>query len=45
MVTVTVKCPTCKSEKISKNGTTKAGIQRYICNNKACHYEIISLRV
>ena len=36
MVTVTVICPTCKSEKISKNGTTKAGIQRYISNNKAC---------
>ena len=27
-----IYCPHCKAEKISRNGKTKEGIQRYICN-------------
>ena len=26
----------CGSENVSKNGTSKAGKQQYICNNKQC---------
>ena len=36
MVKTEVKCPLCRSTKISKNGTGKNNTQRYICNNKEC---------
>ena len=33
---VTVKCPTCGSESVSKNGRNKTGKQVYNCNNHDC---------
>ena len=36
MVKIAVKCPECGTMKISKNGKTETGAQRYICNNKDC---------
>jgi len=36
MVMIAVKCPMCKGTKVSQNGKTKAGIQRYICKEKMC---------
>ena len=39
MVLIPVHCPHCHSEHIIKGGTTKAGIQRYKCQNTDCsHY-------
>ncbi len=34
--TVTVKCPVCGSEKVSKNGHNKTGNQVYRCDNPEC---------
>jgi transposase-like protein len=34
--TVVVRCPSCGSENVSKNGHNKLGKQVYICNNSAC---------
>ncbi len=34
--TVTVRCPFCGSEKVSKNGHNKTGKQVYNCNNPEC---------
>jgi transposase-like protein len=34
--TVTVQCPFCKSDKVSKNGYNKTGKQVYKCNNTEC---------
>ena len=31
-----VKCPVCAGTKVSKNGTNKKGIQRYICSAEDC---------
>ena len=37
MATVKVKCPYCKTEKVSKNGKSQeTGAQRYLCNNDEC---------
>lgn len=36
--TVTVKCPFCGSEKVSKNGHNKTGKQVYNCNNSECDH-------
>lgn len=38
--TITVKCPFCGSDKISKNGHNKMGKQVYNCKNTECshHY-------
>ena len=38
--TVTIKCPHCGSEQVSKNGHNKTGKQVYRCNNPECvhHY-------
>lgn len=36
MVKIEVKCPECGGNEVSKNGKTEAGVQRYVCNNKAC---------
>jgi transposase-like protein len=33
---VTVKCPFCDSENVSKNGHNKTGKQVYICKNSEC---------
>ena len=37
MKAISAKCPNCGETKVSKNGKTPAGNQRYICNNKECH--------
>jgi transposase-like protein len=34
-----IKCPYCGSDKVSKNGHSKAGKQVYNCNNKACTHK------
>ena len=36
MVTITVKCPECGSDKIYRNGKTNRGIQVYECRNTEC---------
>ena len=33
---ILIKCPYCGSDKVSKNGHSKAGKQVYNCNNKTC---------
>jgi len=35
--TIVVKCPFCKSEKVSKNGRNGTGKQVYNCNNQECN--------
>jgi len=37
--TITVKCPHCRSEKVSKNGHNKTGKQVYNCNNAECKHK------
>ena len=42
MVLIPVLCPHCRSERIIKGGTTKAGKQRYRCQNPDCpHYSFV----
>ena len=36
MVLIAVKCPICGGEDVSKNGTSRQGLQRYLCNTKEC---------
>ena len=36
MVSKNLECPTCGSEKISKNGKSARGTQKYICQNMSC---------
>ena len=36
MVLIPVLCPHCRSDQITKGGTTKAGKQRYKCQNAKC---------
>lgn len=36
--TINVKCPFCKSEKVSKNGHNKTGKQVYNCKNPECKH-------
>ena len=36
--TVSIRCPHCGSEQVSKNGHNKAGKQRYLCNNPECQH-------
>jgi transposase-like protein len=36
MVLIPVCCPHCQSDQVIKGGTTKAGKQRYKCQNSAC---------
>ena len=43
MAMVEVKCPFCKSTKVSKHGKTPRGVQRYICNNADCPRKIFLL--
>ena len=35
---VTIRCPNCGSEQVSRNGHSKAGKQVYRCNNPACQH-------
>ena len=37
--TVTIKCPHCGSEQVSKNGHNKTGKQVYRCNNPECVHQ------
>ena len=39
MVLVSLKCPYCGMDEVSKNGHTKNGKQRYICNNIWCSHK------
>ena len=39
MVLVTLKCPYCGMDEVSRNGHTKNGKQRYICNNVWCSHK------
>jgi transposase-like protein len=40
MVTITLLCPYCKSEKLVRNGHAPNGKQRYFCREcKRCHRE------
>ena len=36
MVSKFLECPTCGSEKISKNGKSPRGTKKYICQNTNC---------
>lgn len=36
MTYISVKCPKCGCENVSKNGKTSYGKQQYICNNINC---------
>jgi transposase-like protein len=36
MAMVEVKCPQCGDNRISKNGRTAKGVQKYLCNNREC---------
>lgn len=36
--TITVKCPFCGNEKVSKNGHNSTGKQVYNCNNPDCNH-------
>ena len=36
--TVTIRCPFCGSDQVSKNGHNKTGKQVYRCNNAACQH-------
>ena len=36
MVMAAVKCPRCGETKVSKNGKTEAGKQKYLCTNREC---------
>ena len=36
MVMVSVKCPRCGQTKVSKNGKTETGKQKYLCTNSKC---------
>ena len=36
MVLIPVRCPHCHSDRVIKGGKTKAGQQRYKCQNAAC---------
>jgi transposase-like protein len=36
MVLIPVRCPRCQSDQVIKGGKTKAGKQRYKCQNSAC---------
>jgi transposase-like protein len=42
MVLISVLCPHCQSDQVIKGGTTKAGKQRYRCQNAdCCHYSFV----
>ena len=42
MVLIPVLCPHCQSDQVIRGGTTKAGKQRYRCQNVDCsHYSFV----
>jgi len=42
MVLIPVLCPHCQSDQVIKGGATKAGKQRYRCQNTDCsHYSFV----
>jgi insertion element IS1 protein InsB len=42
MVLISVLCPHCQSDQVIQGGTTKAGKQRYRCQNAdGCHYSFV----
>ena len=42
MALISVLCPHCQSDQVTKGGTTKAGKQRYRCHNAdCCHYSFV----
>jgi transposase-like protein len=43
MVRMPVLCPHCHSDHVIKGGTTKAGQQRYKCQNTACPHDSFQL--
>jgi len=43
MATTKVKCPYCNEYKVSKNGKSSNGEQRYICINSFCHHKTFRL--
>jgi len=36
MVLIAVKCPVCGGTDVSKNGTNRNEVQRYLCNAREC---------
>jgi transposase-like protein len=43
MALISVLCPYCHSDQVIKGGKTKAGIQRYKCQNTDCpHYGFVA---
>ena len=43
MVLISVLCPHCHSDQVIKGGKTKAGQQRYKCQNTACPHSSFQL--
>ncbi len=43
MVLISVLCPHCHSDHVIKGGTTKAGTQRYKCQNADCAHHSFQL--
>ena len=42
MALISVRCPYCQRDQVIKGGTTKAGKQRYRCQNSDCtHYSFV----
>jgi transposase-like protein len=39
MVLTPVKCPRCRSDNVTRNGTSKNGKQRFLCNNEKCQHK------
>jgi transposase-like protein len=45
MVLISVLCPHCHSDQVIKGGKTKAGIQRYKCQNTDCPHDSFQLNL
>lgn len=43
MVSVTVNCPYCGSDKVTKAGTSPNGTQKYTCHNTECPHTTFQL--
>jgi transposase-like protein len=39
MASTSVKCPHCGSDKVTKNGTSRNGKQRFLCGNEECRHK------
>ena len=39
MVVTPVKCPHCGSDDVKKNGTSRNGKQRFLCNHVKCRHK------